>query len=79
MCTCNLYLERHESCQRFQTEIATVNEISHEYVVCVGHLAAASKQLFQIVKLQTLKVRDNEGKLIKLRKKWVFCCWKRET
>lgn len=48
-------LQRHQSGQCFQTEIAPIDEVAHEYVVCVRHWSAVSEQLFQIIKLSKKK------------------------
>lgn len=51
-------LQCHKSCQCFQTEVATIDEVAHEYVVCIGHRTTASEQFFQIIKLSMKSLQD---------------------
>lgn len=44
-------LEREQSGECLQAVVPPIDEIAHEYVIRVRHLAAGSKQLFQIIEL----------------------------
>lgn len=43
--------QRQQSGKRLQTVIPPIHKIPQENVICIGHLAPFTKQLFQIIKL----------------------------
>lgn len=44
-------LQQHQQREGLQAVVASVHEVPHEYVVRVGHFAASSKELEQVVEL----------------------------
>ena len=46
-----IYLEREQQQKGFDRVEATINEIPHEEVVCVGYIAADFEELLQVVEL----------------------------
>jgi len=55
-------LEQEQSGESLEAVVASVHKVPHEDVVGVGHLAAASKQLLQVVELAVDVAAHGDGR-----------------